>query len=210
MSKKRVVLVSVLLLAAALLLAFSRLGGFKLIAGPLEPGKIEEKNEGGYYKFEISRIYAIFAEGESQNEKAAARYAVVPYDGRLLAIRFPERYFDSVDEIISGSGGCLGGGNTEGKYIVVYGSLQNCREDLLSLMNTWIEKNKKALYSLELIEDSSDMEKIRYSKMLLVDTVNGVDETFAAVASIAALLLTAISAALILSGRKKTQTKIKR
>ncbi len=197
MSKKRIALVSALLFAALILLALSRFGGFKLLLGPSALGSIDEKSEGGYYKLEVSKIYTIFAEGGNLSEKATARYAIAPYDGKLLVIRFPERYFNSVDEIMAKSGGYLGGKNTEEKYIVIHGSLQDCRDDLLSLMNKWIDGNKKTLYSLELIEDTADMEKIRYSKMFLVDSVNGTDATFATVASVAALALIIASAALV-------------
>ncbi len=206
MSKKRIGVVSVFLFAALILLTLSRFGGFKLLFGPSALGGIDEKSEGGYYKLEVSKIYTIFAEGGNLSEKARARYAIAPYEGKLLVIRFPERYFNSVDEIMAETGGYLGGKDTEEKYIVIHGSLQDCRDDLLSLMNKWIDENKKTLYSLELIEDTSDMEKIRYSKMFLVDSVNGTDATFATVASVAALALITISAVLVFKKEKTKQT----
>lgn len=203
MSKKRIGVVSVFLFAALILLTLSRFGGFKLLFGPSALGGIGEKSEGGYYKLEVSKIYTIFAEGGNLSEKARARYAIAPYEGKLLVIRFPERYFNSVDEIMAETGGYLGGKDTEEKYIVIHGSLQDCRDDLLSLMNKWIDENKKTLYSLELIEDTSDMEKIRYSKMFLVDSVNRADANFATVASVAALALITASAFLILKKEKR-------
>lgn len=209
MSKKRVISAAFLLFLALLLLLLSRFGGFKLLFGPSALNDIDEKGEGGYYKLEVSKIYTIFAEGGNINEKASARYAIVPFEGKLLAIRFPERYFNSVDEIVAETGGYLGGKGVEEKYILIYGSLQDCREDLLSLMNKWIEENKKTLYSLELIEDANDLEKIRYSKLLLVDSVNEVDAVFATVASIAALALIAVSAVLVLNKKEKRENEAK-
>lgn len=203
MSKKRIGVVSIFLFAALILLTLSRFGGFKLLFGPSALGGIDEKSEGGYYKLEVSKIYTIFAEGGNLSEKVRVRYAIAPYEGKLLVIRFPERYFNSVDEIMAETGGYLGGKDTEEKYIVIHGSLQDCRDDLLNLMNKWIDENKKTLYSLELIEDTSDMEKIRYSKMFLVDSVNRADANFATVASVAALALITASAFLILKKEKR-------
>lgn len=196
MSKKRISLVSALIFAALVLLFLSRFGGAALLLGAKNPGEIDDNKEGGYYRLEVSRIYAVFAEGGNVNEKAKARYAVIPYEHKLMAVRFPERYFASVEELMDCASGYIDGKNADEKYIVINGGFRACGEDLLSLMNRWIDGNKKALYNLELINESEDMEKIRYSSLFVVDSVNGVDAVFATAASVAALAL--IAAALLL------------
>ena len=173
-----------LVVAAALLFA-TGFSAISLVRGPAESVSVQDEENGAFVKKEIIAILANYApEGEK------GYYAVVPMNGALVTVNFTGRYQESVDEIMSETAKFVGGTiSALDKYVVVQGTVSQLSEEQSTAMYEWFAANKDAMVANNVISDAYDAADYLSEKVLLVDTVNGMNQTLVMALSALALLL---------------------
>ena len=177
------------LLAALVLLAVSGFGIFKMLGTPGSltadysdmsydvEGSAEPEPEktgaqvGDYVEHEVNLILKNFAEG-TRGGTVRERYAVVPVQGKLVAFRFPQRWFASEQAIVDATQELLNGAAQYiDKYIVVRGTVQQLPEDVSGELYSWFADNQAWMQQGGLISSEQDAAASLADYMVSVDSV---------------------------------------
>ena len=187
--KKATIRLVAALLAALVLLAVSGLGVFKMLGTPQSlmadysglsydvEGSAEPEPEktgaqvGDYVEHEVNLILKNFAEG-TRGGTVRERYAVVPVQGKLVAFRFPQRWFASEQAIVDATQELLNGAAQYiDKYIVVRGTVQQLPEDVSGELYSWFADNQAWMQQGGLISSEQDAAASLADYMVSVDSV---------------------------------------
>jgi hypothetical protein len=177
------------LLAALVLLAVSGFGIFKMLGTPksltadysdmsydvegsAEPEPVKTGAQvGDYVEHEVNLILKNFAEG-TRGGTVRERYAVVPVQGKLVAFRFPQRWFASEQAIVDATQELLNGAAQYiDKYIVVRGTVQQLPEDVSGELYSWFADNQAWMQQGGLISSEQDAAASLADYMVSVDSV---------------------------------------
>lgn len=191
-----------LVAAAAILLAITGFGFVSLLKGAAEVTDIQGLDKGSFVKYENFAILGMYGEEISSDGETTGLYALVPMGGKLVTIHYPQRYVESANTIynettqyINGALGALD------HYVIVQGTVGLLSAEAEAMMYDWFGENKDMLTSLSVIGETDDYAEYLTEEVLLVDTVNGMDQTLVIVLSAiaGALLLAAIILFLLLA-----------
>ena len=183
------------LLAACVLLAIPGLAIFTIFKGPEPIVDIENAEPGSFVSSDVNFFLWIYPEQEG----GIPRYAAMFMNGRIVSVRFTDRYLENVDEIVDETYEYLQmRQDVLDKYLKVRGTIGELSESVSGLMYSWFDYNYSQLLELGL-PPTEDYATYLSDTVLLVDTVNGYSETSVFVmAGLAALLLLYVMAELTL------------
>lgn len=173
------------LIIAAAALYLTSFAAVSLIKGPADSVTIQNEENGAFIKKEIIAVLGNYApEGES------GYYAVVPMSGELVTVNFTGRYQESVDEIIKETSDYVSGALSQlDKYVIVQGTVAELDEEQSALLRAWFDENRDEMVANYVISDAFSADDYLSEKVLLVDTVDGVNQTLVMALSALALLL---------------------
>ena len=174
---------------AVVLLALTGFSVIDLINGPKETVNFLTEEQGSFVSREVPAILGFYAE-DARGDHVTARYAVVPVGGKLVTVRFTERYLESAKAVCDNTYAVFNGeADSYDKYVVVQGTLDTVTNAQSAIMYDWFGLNREQLVELRVINDTDDYADYLDDTVLLVDTVNGHHQNLVIGLSIAAGVL---------------------
>lgn len=183
-----------LVVAAALLYA-TRFAAVDIIKGAAEAASIQNEENGSFIKYRAFYILDNYAD-----EDSGKLYAVVPDVNQMVTINFSKRYEESVKALMEETEQqVLSGSYAQDKYVIAQGTVAELSEEQSTEMYEWFTENKESLIANHVISDAYDAADYLSDKVLLVDTVGGMNQTLVLVLSgLAVLLVLYVIAELVL------------
>lgn len=183
-----------LVVAAALLYA-TRFAAVDIIKGAAEVASIQNEETGSFIKYRAFYILDNYAD-----EDSGKLYAVVPDVNQMVTINFSKRYEESVKALMEETEQqVLSGSYAQDKYVIAQGTVAELSEEQSTEMYEWFTENKESLIANHVISDAYDAADYLSDKVLLVDTVGGMNQTLVLVLSgLAVLLVLYVIAELVL------------
>lgn len=186
---------------AVVLLAVTGFSVIDLIKGPKETVNFLTEEQGSFVSREVFAILGFYAE-DARGDHVTARYAVVPVGGKLVTVRFTERYLESAGAVCDNTYAVFNGeAESYNKYVVVQGTLDKVTNSQSAIMYDWFGLNREQLVELHVINDTDDYADYLDDTMLVVDTVGGYNQNLVIGLSVAAgILLLYMAVELVLMG----------
>ena len=174
------------LIVAGLLLAIPGFAIFTLIKGPESISFNEGVEPGTFVSSDVNFFFGLYPEREG----GVDRYAAMFVSGRIVSVRFTDRYLENVNEIVEETSDYLNMNiGALDKYLTVRGTTEELSESVSGLMYSWFDLNYEQLLAVGL-PPTDDYAVYLSDAVLLVDTVDGYSETLVIVmAGISVLLL---------------------
>lgn len=194
--RRALIRVTAVFLAVIILLAITGFSFFDLIRGPKESDVMQQEELGTFVKRDVFAILGFYAD----EVKDSGKYAVVPMGNGFVTVHFTKRYVESADVILQETNDYINGKMYAlDKYVVVQGTTEKLDEDLSAKMLEWFEQNKDWMIEAHIIADTGDIGDYITDTVLMVDTVNSMNQNLVFVLTgLAALGLLYIIAELIL------------
>lgn len=162
---------------AVVLLAVTGFSAIDLMKGPKETVNFLIEEQGSFVSREVFAILGFYAE-DARGDHVTARYAVVPVGGKLVTVRFTERYLESAKAVCDNTYAVFNGeADSYNKYVVVQGTLDTVTNAQSAIMYDWFGLNREQLVELHVINDTDDYADYLDDTMLVVDTVKGYDQS---------------------------------
>lgn len=162
---------------AVVLLAVTGFSAIDLMKGPKETVNFLIEEQGSFVSREVFAILGFYAE-DARGDHVTARYAVVPVGGKLVTVRFTERYLESAKAVCDNTYAVFNGeADSYNKYVVVQGTLDTVTNAQSAIMYDWFGLNREQLVELHVINDTDDFADYLDDTMLVVDTVKGYDQS---------------------------------
>ena len=160
------------LVAACILLVIPGFAIFTLIKGP-EPISFNEGEEPGtFVSSDVNFFLGLYPEREGEVD----RYAAMFVSGRIVSVRFTDRYLENVNEIVEETSDYLNMNiGALDKYLTVRGTTGELSESVSGMMYSWFDLNYEQLLAVGL-PPTDDYAVYLSDAVLLVDTVDGYSE----------------------------------
>ncbi|PKM74376.1 MAG: hypothetical protein CVU91_00480 [Firmicutes bacterium HGW-Firmicutes-16] len=183
------------LIAAALLLAMTKLSVFTLVKGPMETATAHHEEMGSFVKQDIAMIL-----GDLSDQGLPKNYMVAGIYDKLVLVHFTDRYLESAEAVEKDTLLIFEGQLTAlDKYLTVEGTIETQSEDLSGKLYEWFDANKAWMQEKGVIYETNDAATYLSDAVLTVDTVNSMSETLVYVLTgLAALCLSYILVELVL------------
>lgn len=179
------------LVLAAILLAATGFSIVSLLRGPTESPAIQNEEQGAFVYRDVNIIIGFYAD-DAKGDKINGRYGLVPMNGKLATVRFTNRYLESAGKLCDNTYDYFNGVvQSLDEYVVVQGTVGTLTEDQAALMYDWFGLNKDQLVEIGFIADTDDYAQYLSDEVLLVDTVQGYDQSLV-------IILSSIAGALLL------------
>lgn len=190
------------LLLAGILLAATSFGVIGLLQGPVVTTAIQNEEEGAFVYCDINAILGFYADEATSGGKVTARYGIIAMGGKLISVRFTERYLESAGTLYTDTVDLINGNISElQNYIVVQGTVKTLSEENSALLYDWFGLNIDQLVAIGAVTDTEDYANSLSDNYLLVDTVEGINQNVViAVSVIVGLLLLYMLVELVLMG----------
>lgn len=161
------------LIAAALLLAVTRLSIFDILKGPLETNAAQHEEMGSFVK---QQVYLLL--GDLSDQGLSGNYMLAAVVDKIVVVHFTDRYLDSAGEIKNDTLKFIDGDiSTIDKYVTVEGTIEEQSEDLSGKLYEWFDANKSWMEEKGVIAQSSDAATYLSDAVLEVDSVNSMNKT---------------------------------
>ncbi len=199
--KKALLRAGAAFLAALLLLGVTKLSALDLLRGAVEQDAVQQAESGAFVKRDVFAIIGFYAD-ETRGETITARYALVPMAGQFVSVYFTKRYLESAEAVFAETNSYING-EAAGldKYFVVQGTVEALPESVSTQMYEWFAANKDWMVEKGVIADTGDSADYLSDRVLVVDAVNGLNETLVLVLTgLAALCLLYFAVELVLMG----------
>jgi hypothetical protein len=182
---------------AAIILSvlFFALPAFSILAlfeGPKETADIQLEAEGSFVSAEISMVIGFYADTDGGKE----RYAVTAMGGKLVTVRFSDRYLTSAQGVLDSTNQVINGeASTLDKYVVAQGTVEQLTESTSGRLYDWFGLNYDELVAKYVIAPTDDYSTYLSEYVLVVDSVNGYSQGLVVTLSVlgAGLFLYALS-----------------
>ncbi|MFB0921173.1 MAG: hypothetical protein QMB62_09870 [Oscillospiraceae bacterium] len=183
------------LIAAAVLLAATKLSIFELRKGPTKTDAAQHEEMGSFVKQDVYLLL-----GDLKDQGLSDNYMLAAIVDKIVVVHFTNRYLDSAAEIKNDTLKYIDGEiTTIDKYVTVEGTVTKQSEELSKKLYDWFDANKSWMQEKGVIAESSDAATYLSDAVLTVDTVNSMSETLIYVLTgISALLLLYIIVELVL------------
>jgi len=199
--KKALLRAGAAFLAALLLLGITKLSALDLLRGAAEQDAVQDAELGAFVKRDIFAIIGFYAD-EKRGETVTARYALVPMAGEFVSVYFTKRYLESAETVYTETNNYIDGAVAGlDKYFTVQGTTEALPENVSTQMYEWFTANKDWMVEKGVIADVGDSAEYLSDTVLVVDAVNGLNETLVLVLTgLAGLCLLYFAVELILMG----------
>lgn len=195
----------VALVLAAFLLLGTKFAVVDLLKGPTEVETIAEEDKGAFVSRDVFAIIGLYAE-ELKGDKITTQYALVPMGGQFVTVAFTNRYLEAAKTLCDNTYDYINGKlEYLDEYVEVQGTVGVLDEDVWNHMYAWFELNEPQLVEMRMIAQADDYSSLLSDKVLVVDTLKGMDQTLLIVCSAAgaACLIWALVVLIImLTGRR--------
>lgn len=193
------------LILAALLLLGTKLAVVDLLKGPTEVETIAELDNGTFVSRDIYAVIGLYAE-QVKADKVTTQYALVPMGGQFVTVAFTNRYLEAAKTMCDNTYDYINGKlDYFDAYVELQGTVGVLDEEVWNQMYAWFELNEPQLVEMGMIAEAEDYSSLLSDKVLVVDTVKGIDQTLLIVCSAAgaACLIWALVVLIImLAGRR--------
>ena len=167
------------LVLAAALLFLTGFSIFDLIEGPKEADALQDEETGAFVTRDVFAIIGTYGGDQEDFGKS-----IVPMGSQFVPAEFTKRYYESAKKISDQTAEYVDGLLPAlDLYVVVQGTVGELSEEQYAELELWFSENKDTLVEKGMITDVEDSSVYLSDKVLLVDTVNGKNQTLVLIAT---------------------------